>query len=63
MHCSDLESYLEACLDGQLGEARRDALRRHLALCRPCSERVDELRLFEADLQRRRESGPYLTGS
>ncbi|HRY22861.1 MAG: zf-HC2 domain-containing protein [Geminicoccaceae bacterium] len=53
MHCSDLESYLEACLDGQLGEARRDALRRHLALCRPCSERVDELRLFEADLQRR----------
>ncbi len=53
MHCSDLECYLEACLDGQLGEARRDALRRHLALCRSCSERVDRLRLFEADLQRR----------
>lgn len=53
MHCSDLEGYLEACLDGQLGEARRDALRRHLALCRPCCERVEGLRLFEADLQRR----------
>lgn len=53
MHCSDLECYLEACLDGQLGEARRDALRRHLAFCRPCSERVDRLRLFEAELQRR----------
>ncbi len=53
MHCSDLERYLEACLDGQLGDARRRALQDHLRLCRGCAERVDGLRQFEADLQRR----------
>lgn len=53
MHCSDLERYLEACLDGQLGESRRRALHDHLRLCRGCAERVDGLRRFEADLQRR----------
>jgi anti-sigma factor RsiW len=53
MHCSDLERYLEACLDGQLGESRRRSLQDHLRLCRGCAERVDGLRRFEADLQRR----------
>ena len=53
MHCSDLEGCLEACLDGELGEARRAELHRHLALCRTCAERVEGLRRFEADLQRR----------
>ncbi len=53
MHCSDLERYLEACLDGQLGESRRRALHDHLRLCRGCAERVDGLRRFEADLQLR----------
>jgi anti-sigma factor RsiW len=53
MHCSDLERYLEACLDGQLGDSRRRALHDHLRLCRGCAERVDGLRRFEADLQRR----------
>lgn len=53
MHCSDLERYLEACLDGQLGDSRRRALHDHLRLCRGCAERVDNLRRFEADLQRR----------
>lgn len=53
MHCSDLERYLEACLDGQLGESRRHALKEHLTVCRTCRERVDSLRRFEADLQRR----------
>ena len=53
MHCSDLERYLEACLDGQLGDSRRQSLQEHLRLCRGCAERVDGLRQFEADLQRR----------
>jgi anti-sigma factor RsiW len=53
MHCSDLERYLEACLDGQLGASRRQSLQDHLRLCRGCAERVDGLRRFEADLQRR----------
>jgi|GEM_PF-2065893 len=53
MHCSDLERYLEACLDGQLGDSRRRSLHEHLRLCRGCAERVDSLRRFEADLQRR----------
>lgn len=53
MHCSDLERLLEACLDGQLGEPRRSALLQHLALCRPCRERVESLRQFEAELQGR----------
>ncbi len=53
MHCSDLERYLEACLDGQLGAGRRQSLHDHLRLCRGCAERVDGLRRFEADLQRR----------
>lgn len=56
MHCSDLERYLEACLDGQLGDSRRQALKGHLALCGPCRERVDGLRRFEAELQRRLRS-------
>lgn len=53
MHCSELERHLEACLDGQLGDGRRTALLQHLRLCRRCSERVEALRRFEADLQRR----------
>ncbi len=53
MHCSDLERYLEACLDGQLGDSRRQALHDHLAICLSCRGRVDGLRHFEADLQRR----------
>ena len=53
MHCSDLERYLEACLDGQLGDGRRRALHDHLAICVSCRGRVDGLRHFEADLQRR----------
>ena len=53
MHCSDLERYLEACLDGQLGDGRRRALHDHLAICAGCRGRVDGLRYFEADLQRR----------
>lgn len=53
MHCSDLERYLEACLDGQLGDGRRRALHDHLAVCASCRGRVDGLRHFEADLQRR----------
>jgi anti-sigma factor RsiW len=53
MHCSDLERYLEACLDGQLGDSRRRALKDHLGFCGSCRERVDGLRRFEADLQRR----------
>lgn len=53
MHCPDLERYLEACLDGQLGDGRRQALHDHLAICASCRGRVDGLRHFEADLQRR----------
>lgn len=53
MHCSELERFLEACLDGELGESRRITLLQHLALCRQCNERVEGLRRFEADLQRR----------
>ena len=53
MNCSDLERYLEACLDGQLGESRRRALHDHLTICSSCRDRVDGLRHFEADLQRR----------
>lgn len=56
MHCSDLERYLEACLDGQLGDSRRRALKDHLAYCKSCRARVDALRQFEADLQRRLRS-------
>jgi anti-sigma factor RsiW len=56
MHCSDLERYLEACLDGQLGDSRRQALKDHLALCGSCRERIDSLRRFEAELQRRLRS-------
>lgn len=53
MHCSELERYLEACLDGQLGDSRRQSLQDHLRLCRGCATRVEELKRFEADLQRR----------
>ena len=47
---------MEACLDGQLGDSRRRSLKDHLALCRSCRERVDSLRQFEAELQRRLRS-------
>jgi anti-sigma factor RsiW len=43
-------------LDGQLGDSRRRTLHDHLAICRGCRERVDGLRRFEADLQRRLRS-------
>ena len=53
MHCSDLERYLEAVLDGRLGRSRATILRRHITSCGSCRSRVDELRTFEHDLRRR----------
>jgi anti-sigma factor RsiW len=53
MQCSDLERYLEAYLDLRLGRSRGAILRRHLAGCPACRGRVQRLRQFEHDLQRR----------
>jgi anti-sigma factor RsiW len=53
MQCADLERYLEAFLDGRLGRSRSAILRRHLALCGGCRARVERLRQFERDMQRR----------
>jgi anti-sigma factor RsiW len=62
MRCGDLERYLEAFLDGRLGRNRSAVLRRHLALCAGCQARVERLRQFERDTQRRFRS-PELPGS
>jgi anti-sigma factor RsiW len=62
MRCGDLERYLEAFLDGRLGRSRSAVLRRHLALCAACQARVERLRQFERDTQRRFRS-PELPGS
>ena len=53
MNCSDLERYLEACLDGSLGRGRLALLKRHVAGCRICRGRIERLRRFEHDLHRR----------
>jgi anti-sigma factor RsiW len=53
MQCGDLERYLEAFLDGRLGRSRSAILRRHLAICGGCRTRVERLRQFERDMQRR----------
>ncbi len=53
MRCGDLERYLEAFVDGRLGRSRTAILRRHLALCAGCQGRVERLRQFERDTQRR----------
>ena len=53
MRCGDLERYLEAFLDGRLNRGRRIVLRRHLALCGTCQTRVERLRQFERETQRR----------
>jgi len=53
MQCGDLERYLEAFLDGRLGRSRSAILRRHLALCGGCRARIERLRQFERDMQRR----------
>ena len=53
MQCADLERYLEAFLDGRLGRSRSAILRRHLAHCGACQARVERLRQFERDPQRR----------
>ena len=53
MRCGDLERYLEAFLDGRLNCGRRIVLRRHLALCGACQTRVERLRQFERETQRR----------
>jgi anti-sigma factor RsiW len=53
MQCSDLERYLEAYLDLRLGRSRAAILRRHLAVCPACRMRIEGLRHFERDLQRR----------
>lgn len=50
MHCSDLERYLEAHLDGRLGRNRSAILQRHLSSCTNCCKRVEDLRRFEQDL-------------
>lgn len=53
MQCGDLERYLEAYLDGRLGRSRAAGLRRHLIHCTACRARVERLRQFERDMQRR----------
>ena len=53
MQCGDLERYLEAFLDGRLGRSRSAILRRHLAMCGGCRARIERLRQFERDMQRR----------
>lgn len=53
MQCGDLERYLEAFLDGRLGRSRSAILRRHLAMCAGCRARIERLRQFERDMQRR----------
>ena len=53
MNCSDLERYLEACLDGGLGRGRLALLKRHVAGCRACRGRIERLCRFERDLHRR----------
>lgn len=53
MQCGDLDRYLEAYLDGRLGRSRGAILRRHLALCGACRARVERLRQFEREMQRR----------
>lgn len=53
MQCGDLERYLEAFLDGRLGRSRSAILRRHLTLCGGCRARIERLRQFERDMQRR----------
>jgi anti-sigma factor RsiW len=62
MRCGDLERYLEAFLDGRLGRSRGAVLRRHLAMCAACQARVERLRQFERDTQRRFRS-PEQPGS
>ena len=53
MLCGDLERYLEAFLDGRLGRSRGSVLRRHVAHCASCQARIERLRQFERDTQRR----------
>lgn len=53
MQCADLERYLEAYLDGRLGRSRGLLLRRHLGVCPGCAARVERLRQFERDINRR----------
>ncbi len=53
MECGDLERYLEAFLDGRLSQSRGALLRRHLQACDGCQARVERLRQFERDTQRR----------
>jgi anti-sigma factor RsiW len=53
MRCGDLERYLEAFIDGRLTRSRSAVLRRHLASCGGCQARVERLRQFERDTNRR----------
>ncbi len=53
MQCADLERHLEAYLDGRLGRSRGLLLRRHLGVCPACEARIEKLRQFERDLNRR----------
>lgn len=53
MQCGDLDKYLDAFLDGGLGRSRGAILRRHLSLCGGCRTRIERLRQFERDVQRR----------
>jgi anti-sigma factor RsiW len=53
MQCGDLDRHLEAFLDGHLERGGSGVLRRHLAHCGACRARVERLRQFERDTQRR----------
>ena len=53
MRCGDLERYLEAFLDGRLGRSRSAACCAATCLVRRLPARVERLRQFERDTQRR----------
>ena len=57
MQCDDLERYLEGFLDGRLGRTRTSVLKRHLAGCVGCRVRLERLRHFERDINKRLHIG------
>jgi anti-sigma factor RsiW len=50
MQCHDLQRQLESYLDGALGHAQQEALRRHLHRCPRCRAEVEAIRRFEDEL-------------
>lgn len=59
MNCEQADELMQRALDGELNEADREALERHLSGCSQCRQASDELQALAVGLERLAKRDPF----